>query len=436
MEPLNYEIPPPNIAAGVGQGFGLGMSMQQAQQQQVAQALALQQAQRQQQVIGALLKNPNPTADDFAAATLAAPGLREQFKQAWDMHDGAQQKSALGEMGQVFAAVAGGQPEVASTLLNKRADALENSKGPPDQVRAARTLAQVVEAHPAFARTLIGMKLASIPGGDKVLANWSAMGKEQREQDAAPVDLETKKAEARIKAVAAGAAPAETDQKLRKGEEDITSAQAKRRIDDLNVQIAQANSETQRGQLTLERDKLVEKQGEKAQTEGKGAQDSLDTLEQALSTVRQVREHPGLAQVGDVRTKLVEVIPGSQLKDFGTLLETLKSQQFTAAISQMKGMGQLSDAEGKRLETAVSSLNTSMSPAAFKNALGVIEANLNKAQAKVVAGGKLPTAGGAFVMTHPTFGKVTDGDVNRLLAKYPGSTRDQVLQYLRTSGGK
>lgn len=443
MEALNYDVPPPNLLGGIGQGFGLGMGIQQAQAAQAQQQIALQQQQRQQQVIGALMSNPNPTGDDYAAATLAVPTLREHFKQAWEMHDGAQQKTLLGQVGQVYAALAGGQPEVASTLLNQQADALTNSGGPKDRIQAARSLANVVVAHPEFARRLVGMQLASIPGGDKVLTNWAAMGKEDREQAAAPADLLKKQADASKAATEAGVATATAPAAVekagldnKKAAADIENQKAQQRIAELNVQIAQANSETQRGQLVLERDKLVATQGEKAKTEASDAQNQLDTLQQSLGTLERIRKHPAIEGVGRLPDKLAGFVPGTERKDFEALLDTLKSQQFLASVSQMKGLGALTEAEGKKLTDAVGSLNPDQSVGAFKNTIGVIEANLRKAQAKLVAAGKLPTAGGAFVMTHPTYGKVTDGDVNRLLTKFPGATREQVLEYLRQSGGK
>ena len=54
----------------------------------------------------------------------------------------------------------------------------------------------------------------------------------------------------------------------------------------------------------------------------------------------------------------------------------------------------------------------------------------------LVVEGKLPKEGGAFVMRHPVYGNVGDSDITRLMSKNPGATREQVIQYLRSSGGK
>ncbi len=96
----------------------------------------------------------------------------------------------------------------------------------------------------------------------------------------------------------------------------------------------------------------------------------------------------------------------------------------------MKGMGALSDAEGARIEKAVASLDTSQSKKSFMNSLNIIKATLEKAQQKVIASGKAQAAGGAFSMKHPTYGTVTEGDINRMMTNNPGATREQVMQYL------
>jgi hypothetical protein len=207
MGPIDYSIDVATPFQSAAQGYQLGAGIRNDQFAQQQQQLALQQAQQQQQVLRALMANPNPTADDYARATLAVPGMREHFKQSWDMHNSDQQQSLLTELGQVHAALANGQPQFAVDLLNRRADALANSGGDPQQIQAARDMAKVAETHPEFAKTLTGMKLATLPGGDKIFSTLATAGQESRAAAAAPAELATKRAEAVIKTVEAGAAP-------------------------------------------------------------------------------------------------------------------------------------------------------------------------------------------------------------------------------------
>lgn len=434
FEPINYaiDVQTPFQSALAGYQAGAVIRDDQLKQQQLA--MQQQQQQQQQKALQALMTSPNPTAQDFANATLLLPGMKDQFRQSWDMRNADQQQNDLSHAGQVYAALSSGQPNVAAQLLSNRAAALRNA-GNDQDAQHADVMASVVQQNPSLARTMVGMKLASIPGGDKVINGAAALGAEQRSAEQAPAALAKANAEAGIKVVEAGNAPTKIAL-------ENQAAINKARIDDLNVQIAQANSETQRGQLILERDKLMAEQGQKAQARGEDAQSQLDTLQRGLQTVQSIKTHPGLESswglggVGTATGKIAGLIPGTNRVDLENLVSTLKSQEFLTGIKQMTGMGALSNSEGDKIASAIASLSLDQSLPAFKNALGVIQSNLEKSQRKLIGSGKLPTTGGGFVLTHPQFGTVNEGDVNRLLAQYPGSTREQVIQYLTQTGGK
>jgi hypothetical protein len=116
--------------------------------------------------------------------------------------------------------------------------------------------------------------------------------------------------------------------------------------------------------------------------------------------------------VGSTIGKVLGYVPGTDAKDFRAKLDTLKSQQFLTQAKEMKGMGALSDAEGARIERAVASLDADQSPAGLQERAGRDRDHPAKGHAKLVASGKLPKAGGAFVMRHPVYGNVGDGDIN------------------------
>ena len=69
--------------------------------------------------------------------------------------------------------------------------------------------------------------------------------------------------------------------------------------------------------------------------------------------------------------------------DFDQQMETLRSRSFLSSIQQMRGMGALSDAEGKKLTDAVGALNPSMSEKAFKESLTRIKADLLRAKSRI-----------------------------------------------------
>ncbi len=214
MEPINYDLNVATPFASAMQGYQAGAAIRNDQQQQAAMAQQRYQQQQQSQVIKNLISNPNASAQDYANATLIIPGMREQFKQAYDQRSAEQQQSHLSDTAQYFAAVKGGNSDLAINMMNKKADAMAASGVDPKQVQALRMNAQTMQIHPELSRSIIGMMLSSIPGGDKVISGASGIGTEDRASAEAPMNLATKRvalgtaqAEGVIKSAEAAVAP-------------------------------------------------------------------------------------------------------------------------------------------------------------------------------------------------------------------------------------
>ncbi|MCB8448223.1 phage DNA ejection protein [Klebsiella aerogenes] len=96
-----------------------------------------------------------------------------------------------------------------------------------------------------------------------------------------------------------------------------------------------------------------------------GYKDSINTLTTSMGTLNDILSSPSLKSVTGIRGAIPN-IPGSAAADVQARLDTFKSQAFLSAVAAMKGMGALSDAEGKKLDAAVGSLQNSQSEDAFK----------------------------------------------------------------------
>jgi hypothetical protein len=120
------------------------------------------------------------------------------------------------------------------------------------------------------------------------------------------------------------------------------------------------------------------------QTSKQGASDSYDT---AISSLNRLKKHPGLSVAVGASIQpdipFYGTVPGTDKADFNAELDTFKSQTFLPMVQNLKGMGALSDAEGKKLTDAVGALNTNMSEKAFKESLLRIEADLRKAKKRI-----------------------------------------------------
>jgi len=92
------------------------------------------------------------------------------------------------------------------------------------------------------------------------------------------------------------------------------------------------------------------------------------SAQQVLDNGANLLLHPGRSMATGA-SGMLPTIPGTDARDFEKQLDTYKAQTFVPMVSALKGMGALSDAEGKKLTESVGSLERSMSEEGFKNSL-------------------------------------------------------------------
>ena len=86
----------------------------------------------------------------------------------WETLSKDRQDNELRFGGQVMSALSSNQPQIGIQLLRERATA-ERNAGREQQAKAYETWAQMAEVSPQSAQKTIGIMLAGVPGGDKVL---------------------------------------------------------------------------------------------------------------------------------------------------------------------------------------------------------------------------------------------------------------------------
>lgn len=124
---------------------------------------------------------------------------------------------------------------------------------------------------------------------------------------------------------------------------------------------------------------------------------SFDTM---LGTLDRLSTHPGLSKSVGIYSK-VPTMPGSDSANFQAELETFKSQAFIPMVAQLKGMGALSDAEGKKLTAAVGALDPRMGEPAFRASVKRVTDDMTKARARVSG---QPAGGTRTVVKTGTYG--------------------------------
>lgn len=179
------------------------------------------------------------------------------------------------------------------------------------------------------------------------------------------------------------------DQALTLGREKIQSAQqiaADRnaimaQIAQMNASLRGANSDVQRQLIEQRIQDLQTKADEKQQTLQSQAQGRVAAFDSAIDTLDLLNQHPGKKSVvGTLSGGVVSAIPGTDAAGFMSQLETFKAQTFIPMVSALKGMGALSDAEGKKLTAAVGALDPKMKLTEFNSAVTRIKGELEAAR--------------------------------------------------------
>lgn len=431
-----FMIDQPDLVENYGRGYEIGAMQREDQKAQEAQAANAQMQQQFQQDLYDIYQNPEAGAKEYGALQIKYPQMADSIKKTFDSVDGEKQKNIVSEVTQVYSALQNGRPEFAISLLQGKADAARNSG---DEAQAAKydAMVKMGETDPMLLKDSTGMTLYAIKGGEYLTgiakAPYSGI---EAEAGAIKTSAEAEKASAEA-SVAEDSAVLDVTNKA----EDVKGKQLKRQLDVLDSQISASKSDIEREKLQIERDKLQQEadkislEREKVQSaDSQMAQDALDTASAGLDTVNELMKHPGLRSGTGRGGDFTAWFNGTDAADFRAMLKTVDSQQFLSAIKQMKGMGALSDAEGSRLSSAVASLDTAQSSQQMLNALGAIRSTLRKAQEKTISRGKAPTSGGVVVAETKKYGKIKEGDINRILEQNQGATREQVIKFLQTQG--
>lgn len=108
-----------------------------------------------------------------------------------------------------------------------------------------------------------------------------------------------------------------------------------------------------------------------------GALASFDT---ALTSLSELKTHPGKSAAVGFTGKLQSMVPGTDAYGFASRLEAFKAQTFLPQVAALKGMGALSDAEGKKLTDAVGALDQGMKESEFNSQVEKISKDLQIAK--------------------------------------------------------
>lgn len=348
-----------------GQDIGLARQLQaqqiqsaMAQQQMAAQQqqMDMQRKQQQAEAMQRLMSTPNPSARDiFNASLLMDKDTAESMRKSFDVLDKDTQKSNLEANGKVLSAFEVGKPEYASELLKNKAEAARNS-GDEQSAKFYDVLAQNALENPHATQLTIGMLTSHMPGGKDVMEAVGKRGEEVRKQEIHPLELKKQEADLKQQAAQLGLTKAQTNKIM------IENTTLPKQLA-ANLGLTQA--QTQNAIMSARKTAL---EMATAQNPDQQKEQATLTAQQAINQANIVLQHPG-RKLGTGVTSIIGAIPGTEAKGFQAQLETFKAQTFIPMVSALKGMGALSDAEGKKLSASVGALDPSMPSAEFEKSL-------------------------------------------------------------------
>lgn len=354
-----------NTAGGLQQLQQNNMNMQQQYDQQAA---AQQQAEAQQQAVSQaqqLLQNGTPA--EIAQFGIANPELMTRITDAVGFQDNTQKQGRL-----KYAR------EVASGLIDPIQATQQRIAELESQGMDAKHLKARLSMNPAEVKQL-AEKDISVMDPKGYVDFLTAQGGGITPQQQATNDLNERKFQA---------SRVDANRNYAAGRSDKAFERQMKRLD-LDIKRAKAKGDMEKA--SAKEQELKDKKDEQISGYQSAYTGAIDTL----NLVDTIIDHPGLDSAVGFKG-VSNYIPGTEAKGVASLIDTLGSQNFLNAVQGMKGMGALSDAEGKKLSSAIANLDRDQSEADFKANLKAIknitERARKKAESKILkSGGEVPT---------------------------------------------
>lgn len=391
VQPINYMLdvqnPVQTAMTGLAQGMQIGQFMQAKEQ---AEREAVQKQQMQEE-LSAFASKPNKTHDDYANIMAKYPSLAENFQKSYTVLDSGRQQAAFKTASRVYAAAAGGRPDIAKSILETEALGYENAgdKTTADQMR---TLAKMADESPEGFMTSTGLFLASA-NPDKFKDVLGAQNQNQmlpeeislkRAQtgktnaEAEKVETETlwygDKTQAEINNLESQVEDRQTGRVLEQQKMQLQNDQYYAKLDQDQQQFYEnLNQEERKLAQTVfnVREKPIERMErlEKVNKFASASQAAANTAKLAA----EIANDPYLSYyTGGYWNKAMRSLPGTNEYNFHQKVKTLESQAFLIGAEGLRGLGAMTETEGAKVTVALANLNPSQDPGEFQKQLSAL----------------------------------------------------------------
>lgn len=376
VSPIDYKLDVVDPFNQAMQGYQLGMqatASNNAIQAQKADEERKKQAALQQQVMNEDLYNfsliPNKTAEDYSNIISRYPALAEPYQKAWNVLDEGQQQQTLNTTSQVYAALKSGNNQVAKDILNEQIKAYDNS-GQKKEAFYLRNISSTIDKNPAAALYSAGMLMSSV-NPDKFKDIHSTLGNEKRADELQPYEIAQKQAQTSKTIAETNDIPLAAEDRKQgvinqgtKIEYDNQYNYDKLTQDQQQFLAGLSNDQqkeaarlrAQKNENTTQRMERLEKANGFASV----AVNASDTAKLAAELINDYKRLSDASGAG-VWNAAMRNIPGTAEYNFARRVETLKSQGFLIGAQSLKGLGAMTEIEGKKATDALGNLDLNQS---------------------------------------------------------------------------
>lgn len=346
-------------------GFNTAAQVEEVKLKQEQLALQKKQQAQMQADLANLASNPSP--EGYAKVMTMYPQLSENLKRAYDTMDDGKRKAVFNTSSQVFAALSNQQPDIAKQVLTDQATAYENAGNTKD-ASVTKGIIKLIDTDPDAARASVGMLMAST-NPDKFAEIYGKLGDEQRANEMQPYqikDIQAKTAytEAQTKDIPLAAEDRRTGvENQGKNIEYNNQYNYDKLGQDWKIELAKMSQQEQieaarlraaKNETSVQRMERLEK----AQSFSNAASTAASTAKLAADLIADYKKLSDASGAG-VWNAAWRNVPGSAEYDFSRRVDTLKSQAFLIGAQSLKGLGAMTEMEGKKVTDALGNLDLS-----------------------------------------------------------------------------
>jgi hypothetical protein len=358
--PYDYTVQAPDITGSILGGIQAGQQLRSNQDALESRDATI----AKQQQYAADLQNylSAPSAGNASAMIAKYPEFQKSLSASFDIYDKGQKDEIFKSGTQAYSAIQNGKPEVAKKILDDRIAAFENSG---QDTKDLLDLRRQLDSDPKAVASGLALTMSALKPDD-----WGKISTELRETSKAPAELSLAEAKAAKAATDAKFAESSAVQDLVKGGWEIQKLANDINISKLNSQIAAMNAATSRQgndiksqELQLKLQDKISKRDAAVNEKVSTVQSGRATIDNFLNTADKVVNTPA-GVVKDATGTISSRLPtlDQDVADFEETLKTLGSQAFLSQVPSMKGLGALTEAEGKKLESSLANLSLRQSP--------------------------------------------------------------------------